>query len=74
MLASRGPDTWWCQAGSGQSHSDAGEGYVVPSQRRGIFRQDHPDRGVSHTSQPELPNLKYLKLRVYFGGGPNSIN
>lgn len=57
-----------------KSHNDAVEDYVVPSQLSGVLWQDHPDRCFSHTSQPELPNLKYLKLRVDFGGRPNSIN
>lgn len=66
MLASQDPDTWWCQAGRGESHNGAAEGYVVPSQRSGILQQVRPHKGFSHTSQPELPNLKYLKLSIFW--------
>lgn len=58
-----------------ESHNEAVEDAACPaSPANGILWQDHHDRCFSHTNQPELPNLKSLKLGVYFGGRPNSIN
>lgn len=48
-----------------ESHFYGAEDASVSSQWAVFNGKTHHDRCFSHTNQPELPNLKYLKLREY---------